>query len=64
MYRDNVNHFLQELNDADDTEECNDEDLEEFNEANIDNIGDAARHWDRSAVTQLIGTEVSLFMYS
>ena len=58
---DNVNHFLQELNDADDTEEYNDEDLQELNEANIENMGDAARNWDRNTVTHLIHTEVSLF---
>jgi hypothetical protein len=42
---------LKELNDADDSEEYNDEDLQELNEANFDNIGDAARNCDSIRMT-------------
>lgn len=45
IYDDNVNHFLQQLNDVNDIKEFYDEALQELNEANIGNfVGDAARN--------------------
>ena len=47
-FHDNVNHFLQEVNDANDIEEYYDEDLQELNEANLKTL---------SRMQQEIGTK-------